>query len=132
LLFATEFPKRIVYFFEQTENEIRYVSQKAELCRQNRIQPLIRINIRTVPKNKGGNEMIREVIRPQAQHYTIEIPKEYVNREIEILISPLSSEHMYSERYTEIIRKTSGILSHRKIDPVAWQRQIREQWDNRL
>jgi len=31
----------------------------------------------------------------------------------------------------DIIMKTSGMLKNRKIDPVAWQRSIRAEWDDR-
>jgi len=75
--------------------------------------------------------MIREIIRPQTQSYIIEIPKEYLNREVEILVFPLSSTKLHSDQRDNIITKTSGILSGKKIDPVIWQRQIRSEWDNR-
>lgn len=34
--------------------------------------------------------MIREIIKPTSNHYDIAIPKEYINKEIEILILPIS------------------------------------------
>ena len=75
--------------------------------------------------------MIREVVRPQTQSFTINIPKEYLNREIEILIFPVNPEKEFSNQKTDIIKKTSGLLSHRKVDPIEWQKKIRDQWDNR-
>lgn len=76
--------------------------------------------------------MIREIIRPKTQSYTITIPKEYLNKEVEILVLPLSSEKILSDQRIEIIRKTSGILADRKVDPVRWQKKIRDEWDNRV
>lgn len=39
--------------------------------------------------------MIREIIRPSSSNYSIHIPEEYINQEIEILILPFShsNEH---------------------------------------
>jgi len=75
--------------------------------------------------------MIREIIKPQTQTHTIEIPKEYLNVEVEILIFPIGSTKPYSDQSDQLIRKTSGILSGRKVDPIIWQREIRSEWDNR-
>lgn len=75
--------------------------------------------------------MIRKIIKPQTQSHTIEIPKEYLNMEVEILIFPINSTKPRSDQSDHLIRKTSGILSGRKIDPTIWQREIRSEWDNR-
>lgn len=75
--------------------------------------------------------MIREIIKPQTQTHTIEIPKEYLNVEVEILIFPIGSTKTPSDQIDQLIRKTSGILSGRNIDPIIWQREIRSEWDNR-
>ncbi|OGR24922.1 MAG: hypothetical protein A2277_16805 [Desulfobacterales bacterium RIFOXYA12_FULL_46_15] len=75
--------------------------------------------------------MIREIIKPQTQSHTIEIPKEYLNMEVEILIFPIGSTKPHSDQSDHLIRKTSGILSGRKVDPIIWQREIRSEWDNR-
>jgi len=34
--------------------------------------------------------MIREIIRPSSNNYTIHIPEEYINKEVEILVFPFS------------------------------------------
>ncbi len=75
--------------------------------------------------------MIREIIKPQTQSHTIEIPKEYLNIEVEILIFPIGSTKPHSGQSDQLIRKTSGILSGRKVDPIIWQRETRSEWDNR-
>ena len=76
--------------------------------------------------------MIREVIRPKTQSYTIDIPAEYLDKEIEIIVFPVESERQYESKRSDIVRKTSGILSGKAIDPVGWQRIIRGEWDSRL
>ena len=75
--------------------------------------------------------MIREIIRPKSRSYTIDIPKEYLNRDIEILIFPLTPEKSLSNQRNDIIKKTSGILADKKINPVDWQKKIRTEWENR-
>ena len=75
--------------------------------------------------------MIREIIKPQSQNHTIKIPKDYLNREVEILIFPIGSVRPQSNYRDKLIKKTSGILSGRKIDPLLWQKETRSEWDNR-
>lgn len=33
--------------------------------------------------------MVREIVKPTTEHYDLLIPKEYINKEIEIMILPL-------------------------------------------
>lgn len=75
--------------------------------------------------------MIREIIKPQTQNHTIKIPKDYLNRKVEILIFPIGSVKPQSNYRDQLIKKTSGILSGKKIDPLLWQKEIRSEWDNR-
>jgi len=51
--------------------------------------------------------------------------------EVEILIFPIDAAKRPSDQRDQLIRKTSGILSGRKVDPIIWQREIRSEWDNR-
>ncbi|MDZ7831077.1 MAG: hypothetical protein U5L07_04960 [Desulfobacterales bacterium] len=75
--------------------------------------------------------MIKEIIRPTTQNYTIKLPKEYLNQDIMIQVSPvLPTENKIDERI-DIIRKTSGILAGKNIDPVKWQQKIRAEWEDR-
>ncbi len=36
--------------------------------------------------------MLRKIIRPVSENYNIQIPKEYINRDVEILVLPFLSE----------------------------------------
>ena len=67
--------------------------------------------------------MLRKIIRPQGQQYTLYIPKEYLNQKIEILILPITDEEdqMLTEakQKKDIIAKTAGILKDKNIDPPA-------------
>ncbi|WP_297440854.1 hypothetical protein [Sulfurimonas sp.] len=64
--------------------------------------------------------MYREIIRPTNQRYIIEIPKEYLNEEVEILILPFSSFDR------EIKRKLNNI------DPMILMQSssMQHTWDN--
>ena len=35
--------------------------------------------------------MLRQIIKPTSEHYDLHIPKEYLNREVEILVLPFES-----------------------------------------
>ncbi len=77
--------------------------------------------------------MLREIIIPRKRDYLIEIPSEYLNKKVEILVLPIGNEFTMESvsDNTDIILKTAGMLKKRKIDPVAWQRSIRAEWDDR-
>lgn len=75
--------------------------------------------------------MLREIIIPKKRDYVIEIPAEFLNKKVEILVLPIDNESItgpVSDSY-DIIEKTSGILKSRNIDPVEWQKNIRAEWD---
>ncbi|MDQ7085776.1 MAG: hypothetical protein Q9M36_13085 [Sulfurovum sp.] len=74
--------------------------------------------------------MIREIITPQSGEYILQIPKEYIDREVEILILPFSYPKSKKKKSSkkDIFSKTSGILVSENIDPIAWQDEIRSEW----
>ena len=70
--------------------------------------------------------MIREIVTTTNTNFTLKIPKEYVNRQIEILILPLFNENKIKKtKILEVFSRTAGILKDKKIDPLKWQREIR-------
>ena len=76
--------------------------------------------------------MLREIIELKEQDYLLRIPKEYLNRRIEILVLPFDGEVNQSNRSNnEILKKTAGLLKNRNIDPLKWQQNIRSEWDDR-
>ncbi len=68
--------------------------------------------------------MIREIIKPTSNTYTISIPKKYINQQVEILIFPVSANEKKSGK-EKVFLETSGILKDKKIDPIKWQKDIR-------
>ncbi|HPB82920.1 MAG TPA: hypothetical protein PK200_12855 [Spirochaetota bacterium] len=77
--------------------------------------------------------MIREIIKPTKRDYTIQIPDEYLNRTVEILILPISDDQIKNSPAVDddLTRKTAGILKDASLDPVQWQRSIRDEWDRK-
>jgi len=63
--------------------------------------------------------MIKEIIKVESEYYKIHIPKEYLNKKVEITVLPIEQEDG-----TKLLEKTSGIFK-KKIDPIKWQREIR-------
>ena len=77
--------------------------------------------------------MLREIIIPKKRDYILNIPEEYLNKRVEILVLPLDENYDEKRNNNEsIIKKTSGILNHKNIDPIQWQRNIRTEWDDRF
>lgn len=72
--------------------------------------------------------MLREIIKPMSEFYNIHIPKEYINREVEILVLPFSYDkkaELEDNQSDDIFLKTFGILKSKNIDPLKWQEEIR-------
>ncbi len=61
--------------------------------------------------------MYQKTLTPKSKEITIQIPEEYINHKIEIIIKP----------YYENIKKTAGIIRE-KIDPLKWQKDLRNEW----
>jgi hypothetical protein len=77
--------------------------------------------------------MLREIIVPKERDYLLKIPEKYLNRQVEILVLPMDNIPTSNpdKKNQDILRKTSGILKNRNIDPLKWQQNIRSEWDNR-
>ena len=75
--------------------------------------------------------MLRMIIKPDSDSYNIEIPKEYINTEVEILILPFTYDKTIIAKQSDqsIFEKTSGILKNKNIDPIQWQRDIRSEYE---
>lgn len=75
--------------------------------------------------------MIREIITPHTREYMLQIPKEYIDTEIEILILPFNYSNPIKERKSkkDIFLKTAGILTSQNVDPIEWQNKIRSEWN---
>lgn len=75
--------------------------------------------------------MVREIIKPISEIYNLHIPKEYINKRVEILILPFTYNEKKKESNldNDIFTKTSGILKNTNIDPLVWQEEIRNEWN---
>jgi len=51
--------------------------------------------------------MIREIIRPTNNSFTISIPNEYINQEVEFIMFPLNTDEVM--RTTDKLNKTKNI-----------------------
>ena len=77
--------------------------------------------------------MLREIVIPRKRDYVINIPAEYINKKVEILVLPIDNESIMEplSDNCDIIKKTSGFLISRNFDPLEWQKSFRAEWDNR-
>ena len=77
--------------------------------------------------------MLREIIKPTEQDYLLRLPKEYLNRNVEILVLLIDgeSDNQSIKSDKDILKKTAGIFKNRNIDPLKWQQNIRAEWDDR-
>lgn len=76
--------------------------------------------------------MIRLIIKPTKKKYFIELPEEYMNKEVEVIVFPVGSYNRKDESNSDIeklIKKTTGILAKRNIDPLQWQKEIRNEYE---
>ena len=74
--------------------------------------------------------MLREIIKPVNSNYTISIPDEYINTEVEILVLPFSYNNSDTiDNNEDIFQQTAGLLKSHKIDPIKWQNDIRGEYE---
>ena len=79
--------------------------------------------------------MIREILRPNSNNFTILIPSEYVNQEVEFIIFPLErNESVQETKQQEDISILGGSLNkyanHSKMDleNKAWELHIMDKY----
>jgi len=62
--------------------------------------------------------MIREIIRPTSENYNIQIPKEYINTDVEILVLPLNTKNKKKYEESDEIKTFSN---HSATTIEEWQ-----------
>jgi len=78
--------------------------------------------------------MIREVIRPQQNSFTINIPNSYIGREVEFIMFPLDEQEEIKEPKQQNILSLGGSLNKyadsSKIDleDKAWELHIMDKY----
>ena len=78
--------------------------------------------------------MIREVIRPQYNNFTINIPNSYIDREVEFIMFPLDEPEIIDEVKKQNISVLGGSLNKysnpSKIDleNKAWESHIEDKY----
>ncbi len=75
--------------------------------------------------------MLKEIIIANTNTYTLQIPNEYLNRRLEIMVFPADEikNRKEKDKKIELIWKTAGILKKENIDPITWQKNIRDEWE---
>ena len=62
--------------------------------------------------------MVRKIIKPQSEEYTIHIPKEYIDTQVEILILPLedmTKTYLTQEQQQELTQRMDTFHKDRTI-----------------
>ena len=69
--------------------------------------------------------MIREIIKPTKENYTLKIPKEYINKKIEIILRPYEKRSLFGA-----LKKYANPELIEKEKEIAWEKIIKEKEDN--
>ena len=73
--------------------------------------------------------MIRKIIKPSSEYYNVHIPKEYMDKRVEVLVLPFDDKpeenNQEINKNNRLLEKTAGLLRSKNIDPVKWQQGIR-------
>jgi len=78
--------------------------------------------------------MIREVIRPQHTHLTIDIPPSYIDREVEFIMFPLDAKETTPMPKAKKRKSLRGVFSQYadktkiSLEDQAWQNHIMEKY----
>ena len=62
--------------------------------------------------------MLREIIIPNNEHYDLHIPKEYINRSVEILVFPVDDD--YDEDKNIVLAQKSSMQDWDNEDDEVW------------
>ena len=62
--------------------------------------------------------MLREIIIPNNEHYDLHIPKEYINRSVEILVFPVDDD--YDEDKNIVLAQKSSMQGWDNEDDEVW------------
>ncbi len=65
--------------------------------------------------------MIREIITPTNEYYTLKIPKEYINKKIEIILKPYDKKNLFGA-----LEKFANPKLIKKEKKIAWEKVIEE------
>jgi len=74
--------------------------------------------------------LVREVIRPQYTNYTIIIPTDYIDREIEFIMFPIDEQKSIQKVEKENAKSLRGIFHHYAdnskiaLEDKAWQTSV--------
>ena len=74
--------------------------------------------------------MIREILRPNSNNFTISIPNEYVNQEVEFIMFPLEKNESVQETKYQDNKSLRGVFnqyadnSKLDLEDNAWQNYI--------
>ncbi|AEG31683.1 hypothetical protein [Thiomicrospira cyclica] len=76
--------------------------------------------------------MLREIIRPDNEYYNLHIPKEYVGKDVEVIVLPLFD--LVKTTQVEQLKTFDpmaffGAASASKASVDAYLSQIRSEWD---
>lgn len=81
-----------------------------------------------------GKIMIREILKPNSNNFTISIPNEYINQEIELIMFPLKKEKVIQDIKYHNTKTLRGIFnqyadnSKIELEDNAWQNYVREKY----
>ena len=82
--------------------------------------------------DKGEKNLHDELIAFQLGQLTIDCEKyNPENNKHKIVKQGGDYTFLTTKDFENILKKTSGVLADKKIDPVKWQKNIRSDWDDR-
>jgi len=78
-----------------------------------------------------GYSMVREIIIPDNERYSVHIPKEYINQKVEILIIPFPSNDKVEKMENEFNpSKYYDVSNISKADIDNYLMNSRNEWEN--
>jgi len=77
--------------------------------------------------------MIREIIRPVSNNFTISIPNEYINQEVEFILFPLNNNEIMqtistANKSKNITNSLFGALKDSNINQVDYKNYLEEKY----
>lgn len=73
--------------------------------------------------------MLRQIIKPTSEFYSLHIPKEYINQEVEILVLPFSYSDKYVEDKIKSTQKSLAGALHKYSNPALIENEKEIAWE---
>ena len=74
--------------------------------------------------------MVKKVIIPENENYVLTIPKEFLNKKVEIILKlHKSKDKKTKDKIKELFQQKKVKVFEEIEEPLKWQKKLRDEWN---